>query len=70
MTAGAFPPTAAEWDEQSRWDEYKQALDTVVGALAAPLSITEFVKGAQVIAAGSREAPRTRERQMQALRRE
>jgi hypothetical protein len=46
---------------------YKQALDTVVGVLAAPLSITEFVNGAKVIAAGSREAPRARERQMKTL---
>ena len=37
MIAGAFPPIAAEWDEQSRWDVYKQAPDTVVSVLASPL---------------------------------
>jgi hypothetical protein len=48
---------------------YKQALDTVVSVLAAPLSITAFVKSAQVIAAGARGSARKRERQMQILRR-
>ena len=57
-----------EWDEQSRWDVYKQALDAVVANLAAPLSVAQFVNAAQCIADGSRRSKRKRKRQMKKLR--
>lgn len=68
MTAGAFPPTAEEWDEQSRWDVFKQVLDSVVGVLAAPLSLTALMKAAPLLAAKACRSKRKRKRQMQSLR--
>ena len=68
MIAGVFPPTAAAWNEQSRWDVFKQARDTVVAALAAPLTLAQFRAASGVLAASARRSKRQRQMQMTTLR--
>ena len=58
----------AAWDEQSRWDGFKPARDTVVAALAAPLTLAQFRAAAAVLAASACRSKRKRQPQMKTLR--
>ena len=55
-------------DEESRWDTYKQALDTAVSVLSAPLSIKQLLAEGRALAQATVARPRKRQKQIPKLK--